>query len=323
MREKKIFWLDENKKSMYQGDWERPVTHPSFFLKEKLEWMAEVGVDHMAVVTLSQLYCNGMAKSDAMDVIRFQNDFHLGVQTAHPDKFTTGFVVQPAFLDEALKEMERCVGNGLKMLCLATHYQDKNGEWLTVFNPETDAIFEMANKHELAVQIHPYDAPKVVNLEDEYWRFHLIWMPAMTADAYHFFTLKNYSERYPEMRTCFAHGNIMGQINIGRRRQGFLGRPDKFVGTKDPGKSVGLQNVYFDTLTHDPDGLAFIMKKQGVSQVILGLDDPYPLGEMTGVEDSYPGKALEELQSAGLISKEATKQVCSDNVTNWLFGKEK
>ena len=31
-------------------------------------------IDH-AMVTLSQLYCNGWKKTDAIDTIRFQNDF--------------------------------------------------------------------------------------------------------------------------------------------------------------------------------------------------------------------------------------------------------
>ena len=37
MREKKIFWIDNDRKYMRQGDWKRPVTDPSFFIDEKLK----------------------------------------------------------------------------------------------------------------------------------------------------------------------------------------------------------------------------------------------------------------------------------------------
>ena len=37
MKDKKLFWIDDNKKFMRQGNWSRPITDPSFFLKEKLE----------------------------------------------------------------------------------------------------------------------------------------------------------------------------------------------------------------------------------------------------------------------------------------------
>ena len=39
MKDKKLFYIDENKKFMRQGEWSRPITAPSFFFKRK------VGVD--------------------------------------------------------------------------------------------------------------------------------------------------------------------------------------------------------------------------------------------------------------------------------------
>ena len=36
MKEKRLFWIDEDKKYMRQGDWSRPINNSSFFLKDKL-----------------------------------------------------------------------------------------------------------------------------------------------------------------------------------------------------------------------------------------------------------------------------------------------
>ena len=319
MKEKKIFWVDNDRKFMRQDAWKRPVTDPSFFLNEKLAWMDKNSIDHEVVLNLSQLYCNGLQMELTIDTIRFQNDFNAKVQRDFPDKFTCGFVLQPAFMEAALKEMERCVENlNLRLLCLPTHYQDSNGNWSSITDDRNKPLFELANEYKLALEIHPYDGNKFIQLKDEYWRFHLIWMCAQTADAYHFFSLKDFPNLYPEIRTCFAHGNQFGQINIGRRVQGFKGRPDLFKDAVDPEKNLGAPTVYFDTLVHDIYSLRLLIERQGVKQVVYGLDDPYPLGEMESVPGCYPGKVLDDALLAGIIDLNEKKSIKCLHVINWL-----
>ena len=36
LKEKKLFWIDDDKKFMRQGNWARPITDASFFIKEKI-----------------------------------------------------------------------------------------------------------------------------------------------------------------------------------------------------------------------------------------------------------------------------------------------
>ena len=133
MKDKKLFWIDENKKFMRQDDWSRPITDPSFFFSEKIEWMEKYQIDHGVMLNLSQIYCNGWKRQEAKDAIAWQNDFNSSVQLRRPDKFTCGFVVQPLYIDDALFEIERCVEHlDLKLLCLPTHFLNKSGEWLSV-----------------------------------------------------------------------------------------------------------------------------------------------------------------------------------------------
>ena len=56
-------------------------------------------------------------------------------------KFTCGFVVQPRYIDQALKEIDRCVNElGLKLLCLPTHFLNNQGKWVSVAEEEVDPI---------------------------------------------------------------------------------------------------------------------------------------------------------------------------------------
>ncbi len=322
MKDKGIFWVDKDRKFMLQKDWSRPVTDSSFFLNEKMAWMERYKIDHAVVLNLSQLYGNGLRLEEMKKALRFQNDFNARIQQDHPDKFTCGFVVHPGFVRGALWEIERCVEElGLRLLCLPTHYMDTIGTWRCIFDEETEPIFEMASKYNLAVEVHPYDGEKFIKLENTAWRFHLIWMLAQCADAYHFHTLNGYPDKFPNMRVCFAHGGQLAQINLGRRIQGFDGRPDLFEGKVHPRKSVAHKNIFFDTLVHDTGSLELLIRNQTSKQVLIGLDDPYPLGEMESIpQSSYPGKILDLARERGIVSQEECDAMWDDNVLQWLYG---
>ena len=320
MKEKEIFWIDEDRKHMLQKNWKRPVTDSSFFLNEKLEWMERNKIDHAVILNLSQLYGNGLRLEEMKKVLRFQNDFNAQVQNDHPDKFTCGFVVHAGFVQSAIWEVTRCVEElGLRVLCLPTQYMDTTGTWRTIFDPEIEPLLEAANQYNLAVEIHPYDGEKFIKLENRAWRFHLIWMLAQCADAYHFYTLQGYPQKYPNMRVCFAHGGQLAQMNLGRRIQGFDGRPDLFEGMTHPRKSIGHPNIFFDTLVHDTDSFDLMVRRQGTDQIIMGLDDPYPLGEMESEpQSSYPGKLLDLALDRSIINQKQYDEIWADNVLRWL-----
>lgn len=321
MKDNEIFWIDEDRKYMLQKNWKRPVTDSSFFLNEKLEWMAKNDIDHAVILNLSQLYGNGLRENDMKRVLRFQNDFNAAVQRDHPDKFTCGFVIHGGFIKSALWEIERCVEQlGLRVLCLPTHYMDTVGEWRCIFEDDIIPVLELADKYGLAIEIHPYDGEKFIKLQNQYWRFHLVWMLAQCADAYHLYTLKGYYERFKNIRVCFAHGGQLAQINLGRRIQGFDGRPDLFEGMKHPRKAIGNPNIFFDTLVHDTFSLELMVRRlKGTDQIILGLDDPYPLGEMeSDAQSSYPGKLLDLAREEDIINQEQQDQMWETNVLRWL-----
>lgn len=324
MKEKEIFWVDEERKYMLQKGWKRPVTDSSFFLNEKLEWMERFDIDHAVVLNLSQLYGNGLRLEEMKQALRFQNDFNARIQREHPSKFTCGFVVHPGFVRGAIWEIERCVQElDMRLLCLPTHYMDTIGSWRCIFDVENEPIFKLASDLNLAIEIHPYDGEKFIKLENVAWRFHLIWMLAQCADAYHFLTLNGYAEKYPNMRTCFAHGGQLAQINLGRRIQGFDGRPDLFTGRQHPRKSVGHPNIFFDTLVHDTGSLKLLVENQGASQILLGLDDPYPLGEMESEpQSSYPGKILDLAVEREIINEHEYDAMWNDNIVRWLCGED-
>jgi hypothetical protein len=192
--------------------------------------MDKYKIDHAVVLNLSQLYGNGLTLEEMKKALRFQNDFNAGIQEKHPNKFTSGFVVHPGYVDGALWEIERCVvEKGMRLLCLPTHY----------------------------------------------------------------------------MNTI----------------QGFDGRPDLFEGKHHPRRAVGHKNIFFDTLVHDTGSLKLLLDNASSKQVVMGLDDPYPLGEMESEsQSSYPGKILDLAVERQLVTPQEVDSIWSDNILQWLCG---
>jgi aminocarboxymuconate-semialdehyde decarboxylase len=66
-----------------------------------------------------------------------------------------------------------------------------------------------------------------------------------------------------------------------------------------------------------------MIERQGSNQVLMGLDDPYPLGEMENDEQSsYPGKILDLAKERNIINKTQYDQIWEDNTLQWLFGND-
>ena len=64
-----------------------------------------------------------------------------------------------------------------------------------------------------------------------------------------------------------------------------------------------------------------MIERQGSSQVIMGLDDPYPLGEMeSDAQSSYPGKLLDLAKERSIIDQKQYDEIWEDNTLRWLFG---
>ena len=73
-------------------------------------------------------------------------------------------------------------------------------------------------------------------------------------------------------------------------------------------------NIWIDSLVHDPDLLQYICKKIGSDRVIMGSDYPFPLGEMP-----VPGEMLaEDKRVMEVFSHESRGRMLSGNAIEFL-----
>ena len=308
--------------------WSRPISDETFFVEPRLEWMERHNISQTVLITLSQLYCNGVKSNQAaLDIMKFQNDFHLGLQIKYPKKFFCGFVGMPRMLEATLREIEIRQKEGLKFLCLPTHYKLENGKYVSSTDKNCQEIFSLANELGLPIQFHPYDYEEIFNLEDidSDWAGHKSPMPALTAHFYDRLISQGLHEKYPNVRFYLSHGNSVGVSTIGRQNQAWLGRPDlRGAGSKSPLEALKAENIFVDSIVHDPDLIWLLKRKIGVGQIIHGIDSPYPLGDGIDYLDDgmYPGATLDRAEKEGFITDIEKQKILSENVFNWLYGKK-
>ena len=54
----------------------------------------------------------------------------------------------------------------------------------------------------------------------------------------------------------------------------------------------------------------------------MGLDDPYPLGEIDGVGTSYPGRVVDYALEIGVLNKNEVRNIWHKNTLDWLGKKQ-
>jgi aminocarboxymuconate-semialdehyde decarboxylase len=91
-------------------------------------------------------------------------------------------------------------------------------------------------------------------------------------------------ERHPQLRVRLAHGGGALPVVRGRLRRAYAVRPEARARSQD-GPDQSLRRFYYDTVTHDQDLLADLVRYAGPGQVLLGSDRPFDMGTDRPVDE--------------------------------------
>jgi aminocarboxymuconate-semialdehyde decarboxylase len=202
----------------------------------------------------------------------------------------------------ALQELGRCKKIGLHGIQIGSNINDLNLNEERFF-----PVFEMCEKMGMAVLVHPWNMMGQ-NQMQRYWLPWLVGMPAETSRAICSMIFGGIFERLPELRVNFAHGGGSFLTTLGRIQHGFECRPDLVAvdNPVNPGKYLG--RFWVDTVVHDPEILAFMVKRIGSKRITFGSDYPFPLGDLE------LGKFIEETD----LEKETKADIFHRASLEWL-----
>jgi aminocarboxymuconate-semialdehyde decarboxylase len=84
-------------------------------------------------------------------------------------------------------------------------------------------------------------------------------------------------ERHPGLRVLLAHAGGALPAVRGRLRRAFAVRGEARARSQ-AGPDESLRRFYYDTVTHDQDLLADLVRYAGPGQILLGSDRPFDMG---------------------------------------------
>lgn len=240
-----------------------------------------VSIDVLSVIPV--MFAYDAKPEHGYDVARFLNDHIASVVQVYPKNFIGLGTLPMQDSDLAVRELERCVRDlGMAGVEIGTRV---NG--LDLDNARFTEIFAAAEALNAALFVHPWEMAQGERLRDN-WGEWMLGMPHETAIA---MTKLGFNarilERFPKLRIGFAHGGGVMPWLRGRLLHGWKKRPELF---SEISPDSFLNRYYYDSHLSDPGALRFLLDQVGASQIMLGSDYPFPLGEDT------PGRLIRELQ---------------------------
>jgi aminocarboxymuconate-semialdehyde decarboxylase len=172
----------------------------------------------------------------------------------------------------SVAEMDRVHALGFRSVEIGTHVAGR-----PLDAPALEPVWARAEALGMAVFVHPY-APLGRDRLGAYFLRNLLGNPFETAVAMSRLVFGGVLERYPRLRVCLAHGGGAVPSVIGRLERGFtVEGACRARGAQPP--TTYLRRVWYDTITHDRPALEFLVARVGASQVVLGSDYPFSIGD--------------------------------------------
>jgi aminocarboxymuconate-semialdehyde decarboxylase len=131
----------------------------------------------------------------------------------------------------------------------------------------------------IPVLVHPWDMMNEPGRMEKWMLPWLVGMPAETQLSVLSLILSGAFERIPaSLKLCFAHGGGAFAFLLGRAENAWHHRDIVRADSPKP-PSAYLDRFYVDTCVFDSRALTLLRDVMGADRLMLGSDQPFPLGE--------------------------------------------
>ncbi|UPL19368.1 amidohydrolase family protein [Microbacterium aurugineum] len=231
------------------------------------------GVEMQVVSPTPLFFSYDKSGDEAVKVARIFNDLALEICAPAPERLIPFAQVPLQDPDAACAEADRALASGHAGVEIGNHVGDRDldDEGMVMF-------LQHCADNDIPVFVHPWDMPGSPRL-DRWMARWLTGMPAETHLSIIAMILGGVFDRVPPtLRLAFAHGGGSFAFWLGRFENAWLQRPD-LIGVSERPPSAYLERFSVDSVVFDPVALRALVETLGTSQVMVGSDYPYPLGE--------------------------------------------
>jgi aminocarboxymuconate-semialdehyde decarboxylase len=234
---------------------------------------AAAGVEHLLLSPWINLVPVDAAPDEARAVCQVQNEALAKLTAARPGQLSAVGAVPVQDPARAAREITELVT--IPGICGVEIPSSVAGRYLgdEFFLP----FWEAAEAAGALVFIHPSTRGFGLPALDGYYLWNSVGNPLETAVTAAHIAVAGVLERYPRLRVLLAHGGGALPVVRGRLRRAFAVRAEaRAQATAGPDHS--LRRFYYDTVTHDHDLLADLVRYAGAEHVLLGSDRPFDMG---------------------------------------------
>lgn len=258
---------------------QNPFPRSAWDLERRFAEMAAQRVDMHVVCNIPHTFLYEADGALADTVSEIQNEAIGALVRSHPDRFIGMATVAMQSPMRAAATLERAItAHGLRGLHVGSNIAGRNLD-----DPALDPVWEVADRHGLFILVHPH---KVVAAQrmGSYYLTNLVGNPLETTIAAASLVFGGVIERHPSIGFCLSHAGGFTPFQAGRFRHGWKVRKEPHVRLKgDPAES--LARFIYDSITHAPGPLRFLLEEVGADRIIFGTDYPFDMGTTRGVEE--------------------------------------
>jgi aminocarboxymuconate-semialdehyde decarboxylase len=280
-----------HKHVMISGKVYRTVADGCWSAPRRIEDMGKMGVARQAISPMPELLSYWLPLDDARVMVRYLNDQIAEMIAAAPQRFVGLGAVPLQDGDAAFLELEYI----MKTLKFAGVEIASHVNGTSIGDPRFAPFFEACDQMGAAVFVHalrPAGMERIVGAFSE----QAVLFPNEIAIACASMITGGIGARHPKLRIAFSHGGGTMPILLPRLMHAW-NMVQKTKESLPESPAVTAKRFFYDNVLFDSDSVKFLIERFGASQVLVGSDYPFALGEKD---------PLGRLRNAGLDEKTIT-----------------
>ncbi len=238
----------------------------------RLRAMDQQGID-MAALSINPFWYKA-DRDVAQAVIKLQNEKLAALCAAQPDRFVAFATIALQHPDLAVQQLE----DGVKKLGLRGVSVGSSVEGVELADPRFHPVWAKAEELGCLVFIHPVRVPELdKRLAGNGDLANIIAFPLDTSIALSHLIFEGTLDRFPGLKICASHGG--GYLGSYAPRSDVVcaNFPERCTGAPLKKKPTEyLRQMYYNSIIFTPEATRHLIEEVGVSQILLGTDNPFP-----------------------------------------------
>jgi aminocarboxymuconate-semialdehyde decarboxylase len=251
-----------------------PIDVTYWDLEKRVKRMDAQGVTTHAL-SLTTPFVYWAPPERGLELARIVNDSMIEAHTAYPDRFVGCATLPIQAPDLAVKELDRLANvRAIRGAYMPTSFAGKE-----LSDPSLFPIYAKCESMNWPILLHPDQAAAAmgVNRLQKWYMANTLGNPYDTGIAVNHLVFGGVLDRFPRLNVVLPHAGGVIPYLAGRLQHGQDVRPET-KGTAQRPFMDYLRRFHYDTITHAPGLLRFLIDLVGVDRVMLGSDYCFDMG---------------------------------------------